>query len=671
VPMIFCRYSEGRSDKYFIFDDNGKIGELLQPKDKDNVFNAFRKEGFPSELPLNSFGELRPSPKPSVILVPEQDSIVNYRVWRNLETEDRGNPKENILLGIFESKRSNSNLDPLAKKISDAVTMPTTRISTVDLPILDNGEMVAVPHYRLYIAEANSLAKSTSQSLTEKGVDHQVLEAGISTFDAHRKGFQVLQLPRNSKAESLINEKASRFGGIKPPEEISDIFAALPDLKQVGTVNLSGYSNWNRTQASSRDLRADLQALAAARNINADQLLSDGPGLPTSSRGFVKDLRSRFGSGSTLAALLERDLIPQDKVQQLRVIGGKIDNQYLPIEQVELSSNLSEADHSFLRELQADIKKSTLRSLVNREYAISRHDFGEITKLSQRFPPGETIGGLLNIHGAVSKDLKPLGSEIRHRLGGRVKMVEDIFVIDFRSKEESDRAARVLGLDSTSRVEYQDSEGNSRHAVLLHEDDLMGYLKHIEPKREDFRISGKVDQSKNLMLAAYSDVSDASKLTGARQVQTLKAHVAIGSMNPTSYIGVPLSLEGTKTATERYRQVWGERANTGRYTKSDRIVVIGNQPTGDRSALKAHFDQHYKPLIQAGVDAGATFLIPQESGIAALAKEYLRRTLKLEVLLDEQMGVYTCISPAVEENIIVVPIAQIEEIQEEDFSPSL
>lgn len=127
--------------------------------------------------------------------------------------------------------------------------------------------------------------------------------------------------------------------------------------------------------------------------------------------------------------------------------------------------------------------------------------------------------------------------------------------------------------------------------------------------------------------------------------------------------------------------VYGKNKNTGEYTADDVIMIHGNNvsgvvavngaPTQEQitegfKVLEPFFNKHYKPLIDKGVDAGASFVFKKnDMGIANLASIYL--TSKGYTVKETDLGYMKAVKQSAEDAAMMA-MADMENYVPSDLS---
>lgn len=177
---------------------------------------------------------------------------------------------------------------------------------------------------------------------------------------------------------------------------------------------------------------------------------------------------------------------------------------------------------------------------------------------------------------------------------------------------------------------------------------------------QDKRWEGKGKESAFIqaLSEAYSNITEKSQKTTVQTQQKKSEQTARPLTNPlsqlepinaavaehmkkdiamaqiaTQFIGKSAAPPETPSSTRNYEQAWGERANTGNYSKDDIIMVSGSGPwRGVRSeGITQTFENHYKPLLNKAIEAKSSFIVGNAQGTDQLVQNYLQeKGYKLE-----------------------------------------
>ncbi|MEH2206292.1 MAG: hypothetical protein V7K53_19795 [Nostoc sp.] len=111
----------------------------------------------------------------------------------------------------------------------------------------------------------------------------------------------------------------------------------------------------------------------------------------------------------------------------------------------------------------------------------------------------------------------------------------------------------------------------------------------------------------------------------AAVAEHMKKDIAMAQI-ATQFIGKSAAPPETPSSTRNYEQAWGERANTGNYSKEDIIMVSGSGPwrgvTSEQIAQT--FENHYKPLLDKAIEAKSSFIVGNAQGSDQLVQNYLQ-----------------------------------------------
>lgn len=111
----------------------------------------------------------------------------------------------------------------------------------------------------------------------------------------------------------------------------------------------------------------------------------------------------------------------------------------------------------------------------------------------------------------------------------------------------------------------------------------------------------------------------------AAVAEHMKKDIAMAQI-ATQFIGKSAAPPETPSSTRNYEQAWGERANTGNYSKDDIIMVSGSGPwrgvTSEQIAQT--FENHYKPLLNKVIEAKSSFIVGNAQGTDQLVQNYLQ-----------------------------------------------
>jgi hypothetical protein len=103
----------------------------------------------------------------------------------------------------------------------------------------------------------------------------------------------------------------------------------------------------------------------------------------------------------------------------------------------------------------------------------------------------------------------------------------------------------------------------------------------------------------------------------------------------TQFIGCSAAQQGIPSSTRKYREAWAKEglANTFQYGPEDTIMVSGSGPWRGVTPqqIQQVFDSEYSKLLEAAVNAGASFVVGNAKGTDQLVIDYLKsKGYKLE-----------------------------------------
>ena len=101
----------------------------------------------------------------------------------------------------------------------------------------------------------------------------------------------------------------------------------------------------------------------------------------------------------------------------------------------------------------------------------------------------------------------------------------------------------------------------------------------------------------------------------------------------TQFIGFQ-SGTATISSTNKYREAWGELANTGNYTEDDVIMVSGSGLWRGvtESQVRETLSEKYKPLLEAAISAGANFVVGNQYDKGNLSDKLVADYLKAKAI---------------------------------------
>jgi hypothetical protein len=114
----------------------------------------------------------------------------------------------------------------------------------------------------------------------------------------------------------------------------------------------------------------------------------------------------------------------------------------------------------------------------------------------------------------------------------------------------------------------------------------------------------------------------------------------------TQFIGFQ-SGQATVSSTNKYREAWGNKANTGKYSASDVVMVSGSGLFRGvtEAQIKETLTNKYKPLLELAVQAGASFRVGNQYAKGNLSDELIAKYLKAKGYQEEKLPGYSRWTP--------------------------
>ena len=110
----------------------------------------------------------------------------------------------------------------------------------------------------------------------------------------------------------------------------------------------------------------------------------------------------------------------------------------------------------------------------------------------------------------------------------------------------------------------------------------------------------------------------------------------------TQFIGYK-SGNATISSTDKYRNAWGNKANTGRYTSNDVVMVSGSglfRGVTD-AQIRQTFSEKYLPLLDAAISAGASFRVGNQYAKGNLSDRLIADYLQSNGYVEERLNGYS------------------------------
>jgi len=110
----------------------------------------------------------------------------------------------------------------------------------------------------------------------------------------------------------------------------------------------------------------------------------------------------------------------------------------------------------------------------------------------------------------------------------------------------------------------------------------------------------------------------------------------------TQFIGYK-SGNASISSTDKYRQAWGSKANTGNYTASDVVMVSGSGLFRGvtEAQIKETLSSKYKSLLEKAIAAGASFRVGNQYAKGNLSDQLIASYLKLKGYTEERLDGYS------------------------------
>ncbi|MCL1474673.1 hypothetical protein [Argonema antarcticum] len=199
-------------------------------------------------------------------------------------------------------------------------------------------------------------------------------------------------------------------------------------------------------------------------------------------------------------------------------------------------------------------------------------------------------------------------------------------------KSESKTASRLIAAFNFP-LEYEQIQGGQHTKLIAVPLDQMQSLLNTAASKVqnsgEINISAVPEKTESAQVQSLLNVEPTNPLANLAPLnEKVAVHfqkdVAMAEM-ATQFIGFSAASPGRPSSTRNYQQAWGERANTGVYSKNDIIMVSGSGPwrgvTDEK--IEQTFQQHYVPLLEKGVAAGASFVVGDAPGTDKLVAAFL------------------------------------------------
>jgi len=117
----------------------------------------------------------------------------------------------------------------------------------------------------------------------------------------------------------------------------------------------------------------------------------------------------------------------------------------------------------------------------------------------------------------------------------------------------------------------------------------------------------------------------------------------------TQFIGYKSGNSKRVSSTNKYREAWGDKANTGKYTADDVVMVSGSGLWGGvtETQIRETLREKYKPLLEKAIEAGASFRIGNQYAKGNLSDKLVADYLQKRGYREERLDGYSRWTPEV------------------------
>ncbi|MCC5599833.1 hypothetical protein [Nostoc favosum] len=175
---------------------------------------------------------------------------------------------------------------------------------------------------------------------------------------------------------------------------------------------------------------------------------------------------------------------------------------------------------------------------------------------------------------------------------------------------------------SITNAQDQQWEGKGKESAFIQA--LSEAYIYVVTKSQQTTVQTQQDKSQQTAVRPTNPLSQLEPINAA-VAEHMKKDIAMAQI-ATQFIGKPAAPPNTPSSTRNYEQAWGERANTGNYSKDDIIMVSGSGPwrrvTNEQIAQT--FENHYKPLLNKAIEAKSSFIVGNAQGSDQLVQHYLQ-----------------------------------------------
>jgi hypothetical protein len=173
----------------------------------------------------------------------------------------------------------------------------------------------------------------------------------------------------------------------------------------------------------------------------------------------------------------------------------------------------------------------------------------------------------------------------------------------------------------------------------------------------DIPVSTQPSTSVNLLVEAGVKPTDMAG-NAAKDIQM--------ASESTQFIGFQ-SGTATVSSTNKYKEAWGDKANTGNYTADDVVMVSGSGLFRGvtEAQIKETLTNKYKPLLEQAIAAGASFRVGNQYAKGNLSDQLIAQYLKTKGYQEEKFNGYSKWTPKVTETSQEIQKEVIENFEED------
>ena len=175
---------------------------------------------------------------------------------------------------------------------------------------------------------------------------------------------------------------------------------------------------------------------------------------------------------------------------------------------------------------------------------------------------------------------------------------------------------------SISNAQDKKWEGEGKESAFIQA--FSEAYMYVVAKSQQTTVQTQHNKSQQTALRPTNPLSQLEPINAA-VAEHMKKDIAMAQI-ATQFIGKSAAPLGTPSSTRNYEQAWGERANTGNYSKEDIIMVSGSGPWRGVTSeeIAQTFENHYKPLLNKAIAAKSSFIVGNAQGTDQLVHNYLQ-----------------------------------------------